>query len=40
MKAGEPSTVKAGKSTVEETGGHVIEAEDTSEIKEEDLPPE
>jgi hypothetical protein len=36
----EPSTMKAGKSAVEETGGHVIQGDDNSEIKEEDLPPE
>ena len=37
---GAPATMKAGKSAVEETGGHLIQAEDNSEIKEEDLPPE
>jgi penicillin-binding protein 1A len=37
---GESSTMKAGESAVEETGGHLIQAEDSSEIKEEDLPPE
>jgi penicillin-binding protein 1A len=37
---GESSTMKAGKSAVEEAGGHLIQAEDNSEIKEEDLPPE
>ena len=36
----EPATMKAGKSAVEGTGGHVIQTEDTSGIKEEDLPPE
>jgi penicillin-binding protein 1A len=39
-KAGEPATMKTGKSAVEETGGPVIQAEDDSGIKEEDLPPE
>jgi penicillin-binding protein 1A len=36
----ESSTIKAGKSAVKDAGGHVIQAEDNSEIKEEDLPPE
>jgi penicillin-binding protein 1A len=36
----ESATIKAGESTLDEAGGHVIQAEDNSEIKEEDLPPE
>jgi penicillin-binding protein 1A len=37
---GEPATIKAGESAVEAAGGPLIQAEDNSEIKEEDLPPE
>jgi penicillin-binding protein 1A len=35
-----PATIKAGESAIEAAGGPIIQAEDNSEIKEEDLPPE